>query len=439
MPNWKLSRYTVIFRTEKGEAILHNSFMGAIACIPSKKFSEIEGLLYQEFPEEHLDNDSLKDLCDNGFFFPSHIDEQKFVDQVLQRESNSGNFDLILLPHENCNFRCSYCYESHKGGAMEPSVIQGLKNLVRNKASQCRSLDVRWFGGEPLLALNIIDELSNSFMESCDHNGIDYRSQITTNGYLLTPKVLDFLLKRKVKYFQITLDGPPKIHDRCRKLAGGGETFARIFENLLAMQKTEADFSVSVRVNFTEESLPEMQEFFSMMSENIGGDPRFGLYFRPVGKYGGPNDDEIKVCEPSYARLIEMDLSQQYLEMGYLDSVLRKSLQSHGQVCYASRESSLVVGADGKLYKCSVAFEDPENHVGYLMENGDLQINEERFALWVSKKEADKCVSCPVVPLCQGKYCPRYAIREGKPVCPMLPEVYARMVSLVAGNDIRLL
>ena len=270
MKRWRLSRYTVIFRSEAGDVFFHNSFMGALAVIPASKFVQIEGFLAQTIDETHLENETLQELCANGFFFPTDIEEQGFVTEVLAKEINTNNFDLIILPHENCNFRCTYCYETHSRGRMEPDVIDGLKRLVEKKTLECKSLTIRWFGGEPLLATDIIYDLSDSFLGSCEKNGIPYFSNITTNAYLLTPDVVDELLKRKVTAFQITLDGPAATHDHTRVLAGGGKTFDTIYKHLLDMNKRSDDFTVSLRVNFNNESLEVMDEFFESISKTLG-------------------------------------------------------------------------------------------------------------------------------------------------------------------------
>lgn len=437
MKKWKLSRYTTVFKGNSGDAFLHNSFMGAVAQIPVTKFAEVERVINREIVEEDLKSESLRELCTNGFFFPSHIEEQQFVTDVLDKENKNSVFDLILLPHENCNFRCEYCYETHKRGIMAPNIVEGLKRFVREKVKQSKGLRVSWFGGEPLLAKDVIYELSDSFMESCEANGIPYSSHMTTNAYLLTPEVADNLFKRKVDNFQITFDGPEITHDTTRKLAGGGGTFKTIFNNLIEIQKKDVDFYISLRVNFNDDSIAVMEDFFKLMSDSFGNDPRFGLYFRPIGKYGGANDDNLRVCEPSYGRIAELELTEKYSEFGYLDKIIKRSLQPHGQVCYAGKESSIIIGADGTLYKCSVAFEDPKNHVGKLLEDGSLEIDESLWNLWVDNKDRihSNCTSCTISPLCQGKYCPRDTIKDKKPVCPMTPLEYGHLVRLVAAGS----
>lgn len=439
MSSWRLSRYTVVFRNTRGDAIFHNSFMGALAVVPAEQFNEIESRLDNKITLSEQSSLTLRELCQNRFFFPAEIDEKSYVSEVLRQESQGTDFDIIILPHENCNFRCVYCYETHQRGRMEPAVVNGLKRLVDNKAAAIKSLSIRWFGGEPLLAADIIDDLSASFLASCEKHGILYRSHMTTNAYLLTPAVFERLINNQIRDYQITLDGPEPCHDKTRVLAGGGKTFRTIFNNLVHMQQSGHDFTVSLRINFNDYSIPLMDDFFGELSQIFGNDRRFGLYLRPIGKYGGPNDANIEVCDPSIAKVIEMELSQNYLPHGYLDRLVKKSLQSHGQVCYAAKPNSIVVGSDGTIYKCSVSFQDANNQVGRLRPDGTLDIDLSRWEQWVNNRleENHICASCPVYPICQGKYCPRSSIREQKPVCPMTRTTYAQLVQLAAASTAR--
>jgi uncharacterized protein len=41
---------------------------------------------------------------------------------------------LIVLPTEQCNFRCVYCYEDFSVGRMSSEVISGLKTLLSYRA-----------------------------------------------------------------------------------------------------------------------------------------------------------------------------------------------------------------------------------------------------------------------------------------------------------------
>lgn len=85
---WKLSRYTALVTTPEGDLILHNSFMGALALIPSVEVQGLERLFVQGVTEDDLKNSVAQELCDGGFFCPADLDEQAFVWDTLAKEES---------------------------------------------------------------------------------------------------------------------------------------------------------------------------------------------------------------------------------------------------------------------------------------------------------------------------------------------------------------
>jgi uncharacterized protein len=444
MKKWKLSAFTRAVADEgEGGVLLHNSFMGAVARVPPGLASELANVLApgfdknrepatQVFDEPDASQPGLRDLCRSGFFVPADLDEREAVMDVIRREREAG-FGMIILPHENCNFRCTYCYETFERGKMKRDIIDGLKIFGAKKAKEVGCLSASWFGGEPLLAREVIYELSESFLASCEAAGGHYQSSITTNGYFLTPEVLSRLLDYRVRLYQITLDGPEAVHDTVRKLAGGGGTYQRIVANLEAMHESDADFTVRVRVNFSPATVPSMDEFLAELSEKLGGDPRFSLDFHPVGLWGGPNDSVMEVCDADSAETIKVALMEKSLHGGFSETALRENLMPHGSICYAGKESSIVVGSDGTIYKCTVAFQDPRNHVGRLTKEGELLVNPALWDLWTKMdgKDDAKCGTCSFSPACQSRACPLVAIHQEEPPCPVSPGGFESMVRLV--------
>ncbi|MDQ0412874.1 hypothetical protein [Mesobacillus stamsii] len=60
---------------------------------------------------------------------------------------------LTIMPTEQCNFRCVYCYESFLRGSMLPDIRKGLISFVEKKSKTINDYFVDWFGGEPLYLL----------------------------------------------------------------------------------------------------------------------------------------------------------------------------------------------------------------------------------------------------------------------------------------------
>ncbi|HVR98040.1 MAG TPA: radical SAM protein, partial [Thermoanaerobaculia bacterium] len=78
----------------------------------------------------------------------------------LARLVDPRALELIILPTEKCNFRCTYCYEDFAVGRMKPVIVESVKELIRRRAGDLDTLCLSWFGGEPLLARDIVLDVS---------------------------------------------------------------------------------------------------------------------------------------------------------------------------------------------------------------------------------------------------------------------------------------
>ncbi len=429
------SRFNVIVTTEDGHLVLYNSFTGAIGAIPTEKLIQETVLNTFRYGLEGEPEGILEDLKEGGFLIAEGTNE--FVRATYLHESGRYATDvlaLILMPTEECNFRCVYCYEDFKHKKMRPEVQQGVKLFVQKRAPTLSRLEVGWFGGEPLEALDVIQELSHSFIDTSREHGFTYKANITTNGYNLTLDVARTLLDLQVRRFQVTLDGPSEEHDRRRKLMSGGPTFERILKNLQDLRRISEDYHISIRVNFDRENLRKIPDFLGFLKDQFGDDPRFSVYFRPVGQWGGPNDAKLPVCDGTTGERAMYDLFDMAVHEGLkVIDPLHKHLQPHGSVCYAALPYSFVIRADGRVCKCTVALESDPNIIGKIKPDGELALNLDKFALWVSLDETvdEGCQKCFFRPACQGSACPWKRIKYGARPCPPDKNNIKRLLSII--------
>jgi uncharacterized protein len=362
-------------------------------------------------------------LHSKGYIVEEQVDESGRWDVRYGIEQYRQNhLELILLSSEECNFRCVYCSQVFKRGSMQPEVRTGVKNHVLSRIRYLRSMKIDWFGGEPLLGYDAIEELAPFFQETAAKHDVRLTAAMTTNGYLLFPERSRDLVRWGVTSYQITLDGGVEEHDAHRPLADGGGTFHQILANLIAMKQIAEPFKVVIRFNFDRANLPHADKLFEAVKTALGDDPRFTMRFRPVGTWGGPNDDSLDVCGVKEAsqQLIQLTMKAEQLGLAS-DNLADSMLPSPGSVCYAARPYSLVVGADGKLMKCTVVLDTMEdNVVGHIHENGSVTLNEDRFAKWVKPyyREDAMCNKCFYVPVCQGVSCPLPRLETGERPCP---------------------
>ncbi|HKQ18883.1 MAG TPA: radical SAM protein [Candidatus Eisenbacteria bacterium] len=287
---------------------------------------------------------------------------------------------LILLPTEACNFRCVYCYESFRFKRMEPWVVEGVKRLLSRRAADLNALSISWFGGEPLLALDVMEDvLRHVGGLRREFPSLRFTSDATTNASLLTRPVMERLVALGVRRYQVTFDGPRECHDRKRVLAGGRGTFDRIWGNLLALKASEAAFSIMVRVHVDRENFDAIESFLQEYRRAFGDDPRFEIFIRGLSRLGGSNDASLRILEGEEGTRSIENLRARAVALG----LRQKQMKLENSICYAARANSFVVRANGNLNKCTVALENPRNVVGRIHADGRLAIDKAVMIPWM--------------------------------------------------------
>jgi uncharacterized protein len=319
----------------------------------------------------------------------------------LPKPLESQILHLILMPTEACNFRCVYCYEDFKLKRMEPWVVSGVKNLLTRRAPGLRRLTFSWFGGEPLLAPDVIEEIMEHAEGLATANrDLRVRGEMTTNAYLLGPATFRRMLRVGVTDYQISFDGPREWHDRKRVLAGGRGTFARIWSNLRAMSRSDGGFEVSVRVHVDRENVAAIPNFIREYKVAFGADPRFKIFIRGLSRLGGPNDANLRVFGRAEGDRVVAGLR----DLARSEGLALADATAGAPICYAARENSLLVRADGRLNKCTVALAHPNNQVGRILEDGTIATRRDLLAGWtrgLTSNDPEE-LSCPMIGYAEG-------------------------------------
>lgn len=168
---------------------------------------------------EDIPEDVLCVLKNEGFVcLPNEDDEFvskcQFITQSVQHDKSTLN--LVIVPTLNCNFNCSYCFENNKRASrMSDSTIDNLISFIKS-FEHVKEISLTWYGGEPLLALPVIEKLLYLIT---DKIGIKIKKHsIITNGYLFSEKAIQLFQKFPLDRIQITLDGTKDRHNHVRAL-----------------------------------------------------------------------------------------------------------------------------------------------------------------------------------------------------------------------------
>ncbi|WP_128895468.1 radical SAM/SPASM domain-containing protein [Longirhabdus pacifica] len=412
----KRSRYVVKVKSEENH-ILYNIRTG-------------RGLKYSKSIKV-WDHPSLQSyLVKNKFLIQDNErEDEEVLENYKMKRMQNRTLHLIILPHENCNFRCVYCYEKFERNKMLPEVEQGLKKYIAQELASGRykHFTVSWFGGEPLLGIDVMERLSAFIIQQCEKYDVHYSAGITTNGYLITKKNLEKLDKMKVYNYQVTIDGVKEVHDQQRIQKDGSGTYDTILKNLITMKNSNKKFRVLLRMNVSPDNYQEVEAHIKKMEDTFEKDSRFELYFHNIGHWGGENDDHVEICKENMMVKLLQQSSQKKIP-----TMSAKALIKPDNVCYAADPKSFVIGTDGTVYKCTVALYDERNQVGQLTEAGNINLDQSKFALWVDQGIADKrCGSCYLAPSCHGDSCPLIRMQTGSQPCPDFKNDMSKLVEIL--------
>jgi uncharacterized protein len=273
-------------------------------------------------------------------------------------------------------------------------------------------------------------------MEIAEKHSVHYLSHITTNAYLLTPDVAEKLLAWRVLNYQITIDGMREQHDKKRPARDGSGTFDQIISNLIELKKRPESYRVRVRVNYDRENHPYLEDLLLLLEKEFGGDSRFAVAFHSIGRWGGPNDKGLETCGIDEAKIVKERLRVSAKEKGFRPAGTLRDMNSLGRnVCYAARPYNFIVGADGKLMKCTIVLDKKDhNIVGHLTPDGEMIMNVDNMALWTEPAfQSDTgCQKCAILPTCQGISCPLIRIDYNKSPCDATPKANVRNELLLA-------
>jgi uncharacterized protein len=420
-PRWIPSRYNARAVGDDGRLILWNTLSGAISVFRGADYDDVLALL-----APHADVDMSGRLGEylsrRGFMVRDDVDElERFRFAYARGQWRSDTLELTLLASEECDFRCTYCYEKFQHGTMLPDVREGIRRYVAGRASQLKRLTIAWFGGEPLMGWDAIQELGPFFADVASRHGITHAQTITTNGYLLDDERAGALLSWGCRSFQITLDGLPAEHDCKRKLRDGSATYDVILRNLRSLQQRAEDFRVVIRVNIDRQNGPKLESFVEALGKDFGGDARYMMRFKMVGRWGGDRDADLDVCGRKEGLQFIHELQDAALHAGVrVEAGIDHHSTPGSQVCYAARPYHFVVSATGKLMKCTVALDEmEENIVGQVHASGEWQVSDDRMMRWCNPFfESDAtCKQCHLLPTCQGAACPLVRLETGQRSC----------------------
>jgi uncharacterized protein len=351
-------------------------------------------------------------LSANGFIVSSAEDEyEREHRQFLATRNSREHLYLVIAPTMRCNAACPYCFQSDLRTAPKMSfeTQQRVIEFFREKVVGVKKVGVQWFGGEPLVALPIIETLSRAFQEICEQAHVVYNADMLTNGLELSAEIICRLSKLAIRAMQIPLDGLPPTYASRKGITL--DRSARFFDVLRdnIRELLAAVGSLVIRINVDRRNLDEAREVVLWMKRSRMTDPRIDFRLALL--------EDVKAlgtCPTTEACFTAA-------EFGGEDIVFRRFLVAEGLTlygfperraysCIAHLANAYTIDPQGRIGKCVPEVGREEYSYRTLMrppgDTGDcdsgIRIPYSEFDPYLSRH----CENCAFLPVCQGQ-CPR--------------------------------
>ena len=432
----RLSRFNHFQAWRDGYYLAYNAVTGALALMTEENFATYQALAAKlsNGAAGNLDEKETELLgqLQYGRFVvdgePPELDLLKFGYRKARYDQSS--LGLIIAPTMACNMACPYCFEGNKQGRMSPRVIESVIGFVERQAEQLNDLSTTWYGGEPLLAMDIIEDLSASFSDLAEQYKFKYDcSGAISNGYLLDRTTADRLAALKMGMVQITIDGPARIHDQKRPLKNGRGSFHKIIENI---QYASGVIPVVIRINLDKSFTPEIIEELLAELEQAELRNRVAIYFGQLEPAttvcANISDSCYEACSFSQTELVYYRL---LLEHGFSIQRLPQPVMTF---CFAQLMNSFLIDSNGDLYRCFNHAGDKSKVMGNVRQEIDYRQPAFNSLFSFDPFENESCRECGILPICMGGCPSRRADRHvpEEEVCDSWKYNLESMLELVA-------
>ncbi len=369
--NYIPSRYALPFAHGGKQYVFHNLTKQCI-----------EGTL----PTSARAGEGHDDLIAAQFLVPESKDECAYYNQIsaLMRSFSrkKGVRSYTVLPTMGCNARCVYCYEEGmKPVTMAPETVEQVIRYILGTHCSGR-VSLSWFGGEPLLGAGIIDRVCEGIREA----GLDYESDMVSNGSLITPEIITRMTERwRLSSIQLSMDGAERDYISRKRYYTDRDYYHKVIR--AAGDMSAAGVAVTIRCNVDGENWSRVPQFLEDLRSGVLHKDKVSVYFAPTY--------DLRRSENCVAMWENIrDARRRIEEAGFHASrLIGLCLGFRVNRCMADG-GGVVISPDGGLYLC----EHCQGRFGDIWHGVTDEAARREFSR--ADRTREECRSCPFLPDC---------------------------------------
>lgn len=447
----KLSDYTfcVSDHPHSGEHLLFNTRTQAMVKI-NKELREVIEDYYdpQKFILKEKYCDELIKLYEMGIIVENEEQDRQKIESFfhqLKTTVKKSCLQVTILTTDACNFNCVYCFEkdAQENVNMEISTCDLTMNWIEKQIEKFgyEELSVTFYGGEPLVNKSSLEYMASNLNDRCNARGVGFKFMLQTNGYLMTPDIIDKYLKLGLYKALISVDGVGSIHDKNRPLRSGGGTFDTVIKNV---SDCVAKVKIGISTSYEKDDIGHIEDMLNYFDE-IGILHKIkDFIFAPIHPSLGPKDNPESFrqmsCMCNYDDDVIISANEKVRELMERKGLLAKGMLAMAACSLTRENAGVTIDQRGRIFKCNSMLGYPEFAVGDVREDTFNEKHREFLGLDAWRKCPQDCT---YLPMCSGG-CRFMSFLENKnftmPVCKkkyldkVTPEYIRREYDVMAGN-----
>ena len=361
----------------------------------------------KEYKEEDIYSayDDVQSLVDAEQLFTEDIFQTEILDFKKRKTVVKA---LCLNVSHDCNLACKYCFagqgEYHGDRALMSYEVgkQALDFLVANSGSR-KNLEVDFFGGEPLMNLDVVKQLVEYGRSIEEEKGKKFRFTLTTNGVLLDDDFVEYANK-ELKNVVLSIDGRKEVNDRMRPTRNGKGSYDIIMPKFKEFAKKRQG-EYYIRGTFTHNNLDFCDDVVNFIEEGFKEISMEPVVAAPEEPYA-IREEDVPVIKEQYDKLAKILVDK--AKEGKPVNFFHFNIDLAGGPCVYKRLSGCGSGTEylavtpwGDLYPCHQFVGQEDFKLGDVWHGIDNEKIVEEFKC-NNVYAKDKCKNCFARFYCSG-------------------------------------
>ncbi|MBR3988154.1 MAG: 4Fe-4S cluster-binding domain-containing protein [Clostridia bacterium] len=345
--------------------------------------------------ENRLRND-LEYLKNQWFVVPENTNEKELADLVkMFTDTKQDNLEAItgytIFSTTDCNARCFYCFELGRSRIpMTDETAHKVAQYICDHAKG-KSVNISWFGGEPLINQTAIDIICNDLIK----NGVEFKSSAVSNGYLFDESTVEKAVNLwNIKRVQISLDGTEEVYNKIKAYVyKDTNPYYIVLDNIGRL--LEAGVAVNIRLNMDLYNAEDLMKLVNELAERFAGQEKLSIYANHIFEGNIPMA-EFRTSEEWEQRDVLMCKLEELIEQkgfAFKSGIAKKMKTNH---CMADSGRAVTILPDGNIGVCEHFSED--EFIGHIDKDS---FDESVIQRWkVRSAEIPECAECALYPQC---------------------------------------